>query len=121
MNTLSKEPIDKKKVLAKAFLNVSNQLNLNQTQIAAIIEISIAVVIQLQTEMNIDPISKQGELALLIIKLFRTLHNLSGGYLDWIRHFLESKNRVTGGIPIKQIETERGLVSVLQFVEAIRH
>ena len=37
-----------------------------------------------------------------------------------MRHFMNTPNRVTGGIPVKQIESISGLVAVLQFVDAIR-
>lgn len=33
---------------------------------------------------------------------------------------MNTPNRVTGGIPVQQIETISGLVTVLQFVDAIR-
>ena len=37
-----------------------------------------------------------------------------------MRHFMNTPNRVTAGVPVQQIESIRGLVSVLQFVDAIR-
>ncbi|WP_180112854.1 MbcA/ParS/Xre antitoxin family protein [Acinetobacter sp. YH12131] len=55
------------------------------------------------------------------IRLFKALYDLSGGDQEWIQQFLNTKNRVTGGIPLKQIETAHGLVVVLQFVETIQH
>jgi len=120
MNTSSVQSIDKKIVLAKAFFNTGKQFNFTQTQLATILGISEPTINILGTELGIDPASKQGEIALLFINLFSALYDLSGGDSDWIQHFLKSKNRVTGGVPMEQIETVRGLVSVLQFVEAIR-
>ena len=120
MNTSSGKSIDNKIVLAKALFNIGQQLNLTQTQLASILGISKSKLSRFRTQLKIDPTSKQGELALLLINLFKALHDLSGGDPDWIQHFLKSKNRVTGGVPMEQIETVRGLVSVVQFVEAIR-
>ncbi|TVQ68528.1 MAG: DUF2384 domain-containing protein, partial [Chromatiaceae bacterium] len=54
------------------------------------------------------------------IRLARALFALTGGDEDWVRHFVRSPNKVTGGIPAEQIETIQGLMSVLQFVDAIR-
>ncbi|WP_349929901.1 XRE family transcriptional regulator (plasmid) [Acinetobacter sp. A1-4-2] len=107
-------------MLAKAFFNTAQQLNLTQTQLAVILGVSQPTISRLKTQLKLDLASKQGELALLLIKLYTALYDLNGGDLDWILHFLNSKNRVTGGVPVEQIETARGLVSVLQFVEAIR-
>ena len=117
--TSSRQPIDKQLVLAKAFFNVTEQLNFTQTQIATILGISESAISQLKIACKIDTTSQQGEIALSIIRLFKLLDSLSGGDLDWIRHFLNSKNQVTGGVPIKQIETACGLVSIFQFIEAI--
>ncbi|OOV79654.1 hypothetical protein B1202_16000 [Acinetobacter amyesii] len=75
---------------------------------------------KLRTQLKIDPISKHGELALLLVHLFKRLHDLSGWDFNWIQYFLKTKNRVTSGVPKEQIETVRGLILVLNFVEAIR-
>lgn len=120
MNKSSVQSIDKKIVLAKAFFNMGKQFNFTQTQLATILGISEPTINRLGTQLGIDPTSKQGEIALLFINLFSALYDLTGGDSDWIQHFLKSKNRVTGGVPMEQIENVRGLVSVLQFVEAIR-
>ena len=121
MPIFSAQIIDKKTILAKSFFNTAKQLNLTQTQLAAILGVSQPTISRLKTQLKLDPASKQGELALLLIKLYTALYDLNGGDLDWMHHFLNSKNRVTGGIPIKQIETAHGLVLVLQFLEAIRY
>lgn len=62
----------------------------------------------------------RGELALLLIRLYQDLYTLTGGDRAWMEHFLTLVNRVTGGIPIHQIETKSGLITVLNFVESIR-
>lgn len=121
MSRYSEQIIDKKTVLAKAFFNAAKKIDLSQAQLAAILGVSLPTISRLKTKLKLDPNSKQGELALLLIKLYIVLYDLNGGDLDWIHHFLNSKNQVTGGIPIRQIETARGLVLVLQFVEAIRN
>jgi len=112
MNTSSVQSIDKKIVLAKAFFNTGKQFNFTQTQLATILGISEPTINRLGTELGIDPASKQGEIALLFISLFSALYDLTGGDSDWIQHFLKSKNRVTGGVPMEQIETVRGLTPV---------
>lgn len=117
MSALLKQPADKKVVLAKAVLSAAEQLDLKQVQLAAILGVHRTAISRLK---NLDPASKQGELALLLIRLSRALYALTGGDTDWMRHFLNTPNRVTGGIPVEQIESISGLVSVLQFVDAIR-
>ncbi|QTD65691.1 MULTISPECIES: antitoxin Xre-like helix-turn-helix domain-containing protein [Acinetobacter] len=121
MNTpSSRQSLDQKRILAKAFFKASEQLNLSQTQLAMILGISELEIHKLRSEGQLDPFSQQGERALLIIRLFKALYNLSGGDQETIQLFLSSRNQVTGGIPLEQIETMNGLVACLQFVELIQ-
>lgn len=120
MSALLKQPVDKKVVLAKALIQVAEQLDLKQTQVAAILGVHRTAISRLKSNPELDPASKQGELALLLIRMHRALYALTGGDPEWIRHFMNTPNRVTGGIPVQQIESISGLVTVLQFVDAIR-
>ena len=107
-------------VLAKAVLNVAEQLGLKQADLAAVLGVHRTAVSRLKRHPVIDPNSKQGELALLLIRMARALFALTGGDKVWISHFMHTPNRVTGGVPAKQIESIQGLVAVLQFVDALR-
>lgn len=120
MSALLKQPVEQSVVLAKAVLNAAEQLGLKQAQLAAILGVHRTAISRLKGKPELDPASKQGELALLLIRLYRALYALTGGDADWMRHFMNTPNRVTGGIPVQQIESISGLVSVLQFVDAIR-
>lgn len=107
-------------VLAKAVLNAAEQLGLKQAELAAVLGVHRTAVSRLKQSQALDPTSKQGELALLLIRLARALFALTGGDPVWIKHFMQSPNQVTGGIPAQQIQSIQGLMSVLQFVDAIR-
>jgi transcriptional regulator with XRE-family HTH domain len=107
-------------VLAKAVLNASDQLGLKQAELAAVLGIHRTAISRLKQNPALDPKSKQGELALLLIRIARALFALTGGDRDWIKHFMHSQNQVTGGIPAKQMETIQGLMQVLNFVDALR-
>ncbi len=107
-------------VLAKAVLNAADQLGLKQAELAAVLGIHRTAISRLKQNPALDPKSKQGELALLLIRIARALFALTGGDRDWIKHFMHSPNQVTGGIPAKQIESIQGLMQVLNFVDALR-
>lgn len=107
-------------VLAKALFRASEQLGLNQSDIAAVLGMDRTAVSRLKQSQSLDPASKRGELALLLIRLARALFALTGGDEAWIRHFMTSPNKVTGGVPAQQITSIQGLIAVLQFVDAIR-
>lgn len=107
-------------VLAKAVLRAAEQLGLKQSELAAVLGMHRTAVSRLKTTASLDPASKQGELALLLLRIARALFALTGGDQEWIRHFMRTPNNVTGGVPADQIATIQGMTTVLQFVDAIR-
>ncbi len=107
-------------VLAKAVLKSAEQLGLKQAELAAILGVHRTAISRLKQTMSLAPESKQGELALLLVRIARALFTLTGGDQEWIRHFMHAPNTATGGIPAKQIESVQGLITVLQFVDALR-
>ncbi|MDP5150973.1 DUF2384 domain-containing protein [Rheinheimera baltica] len=107
-------------VLAKAVLNAADQLGLKQAELAAVLGIHRTAVSRLKQALSLDPKSKQGELALLLIRIARAVYALTGGDAAWIKHFMHSPNQLTGGIPAQQVQTVHGLMQVLHFVDAIR-
>lgn len=107
-------------VLGKAVFNASLQLGLSQSELASVLGLHRTAISRLKNNPNLDPESKQGELALLLVRIARSLHALTGGDDVWIKHFMRSPNSATYGIPAQQITSIQGLVSVLQFVDALR-
>lgn len=107
-------------VLAKAVLKASDQLGLQATELASVLGVHRTAISRLKKSLSLDPKSKQGEIALLFVRMARALFALTGGDKEWTEHFMRSPNKVTGGIPVEQIASIQGLVTVLRFVDAIR-
>jgi transcriptional regulator with XRE-family HTH domain len=107
-------------VLGKAIINASKQLGLKQAEVACAIGMHRTAFSRLKKNPSLDPTSKQGELALIVIRIARALFALTGGDESWIKRFMHTHNKITGGIPAKQIAKLEGLMSVLRFVDAIR-
>jgi hypothetical protein len=120
MSALAQQTPEPAAVLAKALLNAAEQLGLKQADLGAILGLDRTAISRLKQNPSLDPHSKKGELALLVIRIARALFALTGGDKDWIKHFMHNPNKVTGGIPAKQMETIQGLIQVVQFVDAIR-
>ncbi|HEY8386015.1 MAG TPA: antitoxin Xre-like helix-turn-helix domain-containing protein [Porticoccaceae bacterium] len=120
MSTVHKAQANPEAVLAKAVLRAADQLGLRQTELAAVLGVHRTAISRLKHNPSLDPGSKQGELALLLVRLARALYALTGGDEQWIEHFMRTPNRVTGGVPAEQIGSIQGLMTVLQFVDAIR-
>jgi transcriptional regulator with XRE-family HTH domain len=120
MSALSQQAPEPAVVLAKALLNAAEQLGLKQAELGAVLGLDRTGISRLKQNPSLDPNSKKGELALLVIRIARALFALTGGDKEWIKHFMHNSNKVTGGIPAKQMETIQGLMQVVQFVDAIR-
>src|SRR3546814_4007325 len=79
-------------VLAKAVLRAADQLGLRQADLAAVLGIHRTAVSRLKQNLSLDPGSKQGELALLLVRVARALYALTGGDPDWILHFMHTRS-----------------------------
>ena len=120
MTALTADQPTQEQVLAKAVLNASVQLGLKQADLAAVLGVHRTAISRLKQSPSLDPKSKQGELALLFVRLGRGLFALTGGDSDWMKHFMRTPNKVTGGVPLEQISRIEGLIRVLQFVDGVR-
>ena len=107
-------------VLAKAVLSAAGRLGLRNRQLAAVIGSSEASVSRLQTGRGLDPQTKEGELALLFLRLYRSLDALVGGDERQAQSWLTAENDHLGGIPVERMRTVEGLVDVVQYLDAMR-
>jgi transcriptional regulator with XRE-family HTH domain len=107
-------------VLAKAALAAAERLDLNGRELAEIIGTSEASVSRLKSGRGLDPQRKEGELALLFLRLYRSLDTLVGGDEAKARDWLHAMNDHLGGIPADRIRTVEGLVDVVQYLDAMR-
>ena len=106
---------DSSSVLTKALLNAGKALGLNQSIVGQVIGKD-------RTTLNrgIDPVSKSGELALLLIRCYRSLYVLVGGKTADMKHWMLTTNYHTGGIPAEQIKSVQGLLRVVEYLDAMR-
>lgn len=107
-------------VLTKSVLNAARLLGLRNRDLAAVLGASEASVSRLTSGRLIEPESKEGELALLLLRLFRSLDALVGGEEVKARAWLHAENAHLGGIPAHRIRRVEGLVDVVQYLDSMR-
>jgi transcriptional regulator with XRE-family HTH domain len=107
-------------VLAKATLAAAGRLGLRSRQLAEIVGTSEASISRLRSGRGLDPASKEGELALLFLRLYRSLDALVGGDDVKAHDWLYAANDHLGGVPVERIRTVEGLVDVVQYLDAMR-
>ena len=107
-------------VLATALLAAGARLGLVGRELAAVIGTSEATVSRLKFARGLDPKSKEGELALLFLRAYRSLDALVGGDDDKARLWLRAENEHLDGVPAERILTVEGLVDVVRYLDAMR-
>jgi transcriptional regulator with XRE-family HTH domain len=106
-------------VLTRAVLSAATRLGLRNRELARVLGASEASVSRLQRGRTVDPESKEGELALLFLRLYRGLDALAGDD-DRARRWLRAENTHVAGVPAERIQTVEGLVDVVQYLDAMR-
>jgi hypothetical protein len=64
--------------------------------------------------------SKEGELGLLFLRVFRSLDALVGGNLEQARAWLRAENDHLRGVPLQRMHKVEGLVDVADYLDALR-
>ena len=108
-------------VLTKAALRAAEQLGLSNAELAQVIGVSNASASRLKSGGRlIDPSAKEGELALMLIRVFRSLDPLIGGDDRKRRNWMGSYNKALVGQPNQLICKADGLVRTLAYLDGMR-
>lgn len=99
-------------MLTKALLNAGRALGLSQDMLGEMIGRDRSSIARC-----LDPDSKAGELALLLIRVYRGLYSLVGGRQQDMRRWMHTANRGIGGVPAEQMRSVAGLVRVVECLD----
>lgn len=104
-------------LVLQAVLRAADELALSRTALASVLGKDRST---LSRATGIDPANKTGELALLLIRLYRSLSVLVGNDAIQLRHWFHTSNRHTGGVPAEQVLRAEGLIEVVHYLDAMR-
>ncbi len=108
-------------VLTKALLRAAGLLGLSSAVLARVLGVSEASVSRLGAgARTVDPESKEGELALLLVRVYRSLDALVGTDASQRNAWLHGHNRALNGRPVDLIQRADGLVNVVAYLDAMR-
>jgi hypothetical protein len=109
------------KLLTKATVRAADFLGIHQRELATILDWSEASVSRLRGQtVALEPDSRKGEIALLLLRIYRSLDALLGGKEDDIRKWFSSYNTALGGVPRDLVKSLQGLFHVLTYLDAMR-
>ncbi len=108
-------------VLTKAISNLAKFYSLSGKDLSKIIGISESSVSRIGQGLKlISPHTKEGEMALLLIRIYRSLNAMVGNNHEKAKLWLQSPNKYFRNRPIEEMKTISGLVGVLGYLDAMR-
>lgn len=104
------------RVLGTAVLRAAERMGLSRSELARVVGRDRSSI----SRAGVDPDSKAGELARILIRCYRALAVMVDDNPAQIREWLSTANHHTGGIPAQQLQSVDGLVAVSEYLDAIR-
>ena len=113
--------VEEERVVAKAVTRAAERLGLGNRELARILGLSEASASRLRRgTFRLRRREKAFELAVLLIRLYRSLDAVAGGDLAVMRGWLRAPNTALDGIPLERLFTVTGLVDVLAYLDSRR-
>ncbi|MER1941601.1 MULTISPECIES: antitoxin Xre/MbcA/ParS toxin-binding domain-containing protein [unclassified Castellaniella] len=107
-------------VLTKAVARAATRLEVSHRLLAKVLGVSAPTITRLYNgTYKLDDRRKEWELALLFVRVFRSLNSIVGDE-DTARKWLNSNNHGLNGRPIDLIHQTEGLVRVVHYLDASR-
>lgn len=108
-------------VLTKAMLRAAELMGLNNVALAGVIGLSPAQVSRFASGQRVlTPGSKEAELALLLVRAYRSLDALVGNDDQHRRLWVGSFNQAFNTTPREAMQTVEGLVRVVSYLDGAR-
>lgn len=107
-------------VLATAINKLREEIKIKPQDLAAIIGQHRNTLDRCLKNGSLDPESKQGELALLLIRIYRSLFALNGGDREAMMHWLNTYNYHIQAIPLEEMKKITGLTRIVEYLDAMR-
>lgn len=113
--------VDHAAVLTKATLRAAIQLGLTNKLLATVIGVSEATVSRMRSgDYLLQRGQKPFDLAVLFVRLYRSLDAIVGGDDAVAGSWLKNRNTVLDAEPLTLIQTVPGLMNVIQYLDARR-
>lgn len=112
---------DQAAVLTKATLRAATQLGLTNKALATVIGLSEATVSRMRSgDYLLQRGQKSFELAVMFVRLYRSLDAIVGGDDAVAANWLKNRNTALDAEPFALIQTVPGLMNVIQYLDARR-
>lgn len=121
MRASPKAEVDQDMVLGKATKRAAALLGLNGRALSEVIGLSEPTISRIfNGDRGISPKSKEGQLALLLVRVFRSLSALVGDDNSKLKLWMGSRNNALNGVPAELIKSVEGLVRTRAYLDGMR-
>ncbi|UTA49058.1 MbcA/ParS/Xre antitoxin family protein [Simiduia sp. 21SJ11W-1] len=107
-------------VLCKALQNTQQAFGLTNEELGRIIGKDRSTIGRMFDKGQLSPGSKEGELALLLVRVYRSLFALLGGSQSQMQHWLNTANSHLQATPRSMMSSVQGLVNLVTYLDAMR-
>lgn len=108
-------------VVARAITRAADYWHITNKQLSGMIGLSEASVSRLKDgTYSLKRNSKQWELALMFLRIFRGLDAYMGGQMDNEKAWLHAHNTALGGVPLEMMQRVEGMAGVVQYIDHMR-
>lgn len=108
-------------VVTKAAVRAAGRLGISNRTLSRILGLSEASISRMGSgSYTLAPRDKSFELAVLFVRLFRSLDAIVAGDDSAARRWIESDNASLGGVPLRLMQSIPGLVSVVDYLDSRR-
>lgn len=108
-------------VVTKAAINAAERLGISARTLSVVLGLSEATVSRMKRQDHLlERGTKPFELAILLVRLFRSLDAITGGDETVARQWLRNANTALGAAPLEKIVSISGLTDVLAYLDARR-
>lgn len=110
-----------RRVVTQATVQAADLLHIKGADLASILGVSASSVTRMrQGDYQIDPTRKEWQIAVLFVRLFRSLDSILAGREKDAIAWLNSENTALRARPADLLKDVAGLVHVLDYLDAVR-
>ena len=110
-----------RRLVSDAVYRARRVLGLTNQELADVLGVSRRSVERMRSgRFHLDPSRKEWELALHLIRLFRSLDAICAGDEEVVRQWMRNANDDLGDIPKARIRSVDGLITTLHYVDSNR-
>ncbi len=108
-------------LVSKALLNAARRLEMTNIELAQIVGISESKLSRMdRQEAFVSRSGKEFDLALLFIRLYRSLDAITGGDRVTSAAWIRNPNKAFNNVPIVRMKSLEGLVDVVHYLDSRR-